>query len=65
VFTPGIPACSFTLLRNPRLLIWLISAGLLLTAFSLPETRGKSLEELEEAAFQEAPSKLRVQLERA
>src|SRR6202142_528304 len=36
-------------------------AGLLLTAFALPETRGKSLEELEESAFEAAPSKLRVQ----
>ena len=41
------------------------AVGLLLTAFALPETRGKSLEELEEAAFQEAPSKLRVQPEPA
>jgi MFS family permease len=41
------------------------AAGLLLTAFSLPETRGKSLEELEEAAFETAPSKLRVQPEPA
>jgi hypothetical protein len=41
------------------------AVGLLLTAFALPETRGKSLEELEEAAYQEAPSKLRVQPEPA
>ena len=37
------------------------AAGLLLTAFGLPETRGKSLEELEDDAYQAAPSKLRVQ----
>jgi hypothetical protein len=41
------------------------AVGLLLTAFALPETRGKSLEELEEAAFEAAPSKLRVQPEPA
>jgi len=41
------------------------AVGLLLTVFALPETRGKSLEELEEAAFQEAPSTLRVQPEPA
>jgi MFS transporter, PHS family, inorganic phosphate transporter len=41
------------------------AVGLLLTITTLPETRGKSLEELEEAAFQEAPSKLRVQPEPA
>jgi MFS transporter, PHS family, inorganic phosphate transporter len=39
--------------------------GLVLTSFALPETRGKSLEELEEAAFETAPSKLRVQPEPA
>jgi MFS transporter, PHS family, inorganic phosphate transporter len=37
------------------------AAGLLLTAFTLPETRGKSLEELEDSAYEAAPSKLRVQ----
>jgi MFS transporter, PHS family, inorganic phosphate transporter len=37
------------------------AAGLLLTAWALPETRGKSLEELEDSAFEAAPSKLRVQ----
>ena len=41
------------------------AAGLLLTAFSLPETRGKSLEELEKSAYEAAPSKLRVQPEPA
>ena len=41
------------------------AAGLLLTITTLPETRGKSLEELEEAAFEAAPSKLRVQPEPA
>ena len=37
------------------------AAGLLLTAWALPETRGKSLEELEDSAFEAEPSKLRVQ----
>jgi len=37
------------------------AAGLLLTAWALPETRGKSLEELEDSAFEATPSKLRVQ----
>jgi MFS transporter, PHS family, inorganic phosphate transporter len=41
------------------------AVGLLLTSFALPETRGKSLEELEEAAYEDAPSKLRVQPEPA
>ncbi len=36
-------------------------AGLALTFFSLPETRGKSLEELEENAYAAEPGKLRVQ----
>ena len=36
-------------------------AGLILTFFSLPETRGKSLEELTEDAYAAEPSKLRVQ----
>jgi len=35
-------------------------AGLVLTT-TLPETRGKSLEELEERAFEEQPARLRVQ----
>jgi MFS transporter, PHS family, inorganic phosphate transporter len=41
------------------------TVGLLLTITTLPETRGKSLEELEEAAFEVSPSKLRVQPEPA
>src|SRR5271170_7806495 len=41
------------------------AAGLLLTAFTLPETRGKTLEELEADAHAAAPSKLRVQPEPA
>jgi hypothetical protein len=35
------------------------AAGLLLTGFTLPETRGKSLEELEESAY--APTVVRQQ----
>jgi MFS transporter, PHS family, inorganic phosphate transporter len=41
------------------------AAGLLLTAFTLPETRGKTLEELEADAHAAAPSKLRAQPEPA
>jgi MFS transporter, PHS family, inorganic phosphate transporter len=41
------------------------AAGLLLTAFTLPETRGKTLEELEADAHEAAPSKLRAQPEPA
>jgi MFS transporter, PHS family, inorganic phosphate transporter len=41
------------------------AAGLLLTAFTLPETRGKTLEELEADAHEAAPSKVRVQPEPA
>jgi MFS transporter, PHS family, inorganic phosphate transporter len=37
------------------------AVGLLLTAWALPETRGKSLEELEESAYEAEPSRLRVQ----
>jgi len=37
------------------------AVGLVLTILTLPETRGKSLEELEDSAFEAAPSKLRVQ----
>jgi hypothetical protein len=35
--------------------------GLALTFWSLPETRGKSLEELTEDAYAAEPGKLRVQ----
>jgi MFS transporter, PHS family, inorganic phosphate transporter len=37
------------------------AAGLVLTVVTLPETRGKSLEELEEDAYAAEPGKLRVQ----
>jgi MFS transporter, PHS family, inorganic phosphate transporter len=40
-------------------------AGLLLTFFTLPETRGKTLEELEEQAHEASPAKLRAQPEPA
>jgi MFS transporter, PHS family, inorganic phosphate transporter len=49
-------------LRGAMVICGVVAAvGLVLTFVSLPETRGKSLEELEEAAFEVAPSKLRVQ----
>ena len=35
--------------------------GLVLTVLTLPETRGKSLEELEERAYEAEPARLRVQ----
>jgi hypothetical protein len=41
------------------------AAGLLLTFFTLPETRGKTLEELEADAHAPSPSKLRAQPEPA
>jgi MFS family permease len=40
-------------------------AGLALTFFTLPETRGKSLEELEETAYAAEPGRLRAQPEPA
>ena len=58
---PGILA-SHLALRGAMVICGVVAvAGLLLTIATLPETRGKSLEELEEHAFEAAPSQLRVQ----
>jgi MFS transporter, PHS family, inorganic phosphate transporter len=49
-------------LRGAMIIAGVVAAvGLLLTILTLPETRGKSLEELEEHAYEEQPAKLRVQ----
>jgi MFS transporter, PHS family, inorganic phosphate transporter len=49
-------------LRGAMVISAVVAAvGLLLTAWALPETRGKSLEELEESAYEAEPSRLRVQ----
>jgi MFS family permease len=40
------------------------AAGMLLTIATLPEPKGKSLEQLEEQAYEEAPAKLRVRAAR-
>jgi MFS transporter, PHS family, inorganic phosphate transporter len=53
-------------LRGAMVISGIVAAvGLLLTLFSLPETRGKSLEELEEHAYEAQPAKLRAQPEPA
>ena len=49
-------------LRGAMVIAGIVAAvGLVLTFVSLPETRGKSLEELTEDAYAAEPGKLRVQ----
>jgi MFS transporter, PHS family, inorganic phosphate transporter len=49
-------------LRGAMVIAGVVAAvGLILTITTLPETRGKSLEELEEHAYEEQPARLRVQ----
>jgi MFS transporter, PHS family, inorganic phosphate transporter len=49
-------------LRGAMVIAGVVAAvGLVLTILTLPETRGKSLEELEEHAYEAEPGKLRVQ----
>jgi len=58
------PDClAVTLGRNRAMFIAgaVAAIGMLLTITTLPETKGKSLEELEKVAYAEAPAKLRVQ----
>lgn len=46
------------LIQNRRLLIWL---GMLLTIATLPEPKGKTLEEMEEFAYEPMTAKVKAQ----
>ncbi len=48
-------------LRRAMVIAGIVALARLVLTMTLPETRGKSLEELEERAFEEQPARLRVQ----